>query len=263
MSVHAHIKKEKLGEMIIQAGIASPIDIDHALQAQQVFGGTLGTNLVEAGIIDDEALAVFLSKQTGIEKVEKAELANIEQSTLDLIPFQAAQQLSLIPLLIENSTLTVAMADPTDTRVIEKVQEKLGIKLYPKIAPEFTIHMALKKYYQIPLSPRISRLLHHQNQQQKENNTPLRRCLDQHISSGETVEFFFTSIQSLSAIPLASPIKDITSYTLTPELIFMFQQIDGVSTISDMIQMSVFGKLETLRALVYLHKIGFVFFDER
>ena len=56
-------EKKKLGALVVEAGLASPLQIDHALQSQHVFGGSLGTNLVEMGIIDAQSLAVFLSKQ--------------------------------------------------------------------------------------------------------------------------------------------------------------------------------------------------------
>lgn len=261
MSENVHVKKEKLGEMIVQSGIASPIDIDHALQSQQVFGGTVGTNLVEAGIIDDDVLAVFLAKQTGIDRVTREELDNIDEATLQLIPLKAAQQLSVIPISKKDQSLTVAMIDPTDTRVIHKIEDNIGFILYPKIAPEFTIHLALKKYYSVPLSPRTSRLLHHQNQQQKEEQSTLKKHLDKHSPSGQAVEFYFKNINDLEAVPIVNQIEDIKDFQLTPELIFIFQQIDGVSTISDMIQMSVFSKLDTLRALIYFYQSELICFD--
>lgn len=251
MEESSESRKEKLGTMIIQAGLASKDQIEEALQAQKVFGGSLGTNLVELGLLDDEALAVFLSKQVGIARVEAAEWDVISQDTLSKIPVRAAQQLSIIPLSETEDALVVAMADPSDARIVERIEQNIGYKLSPKIAPEFRIHIALKQFYDVPLPPRLSRLLHHQSTNQKEDRAVFHNLLNKVAPSGEAIESYFEHINDLQAIPVVNTVKDIKSLPMTPELIFVFQQIDGVSTLEDMIQLSVFSKLDTLRSLMY------------
>jgi len=260
---HIHIKKEKLGKMIVLAGIANSLDIDHALQSQQVFGGSLGTNLVEAGILDDEVLAVFLSQQIKIERVKKKELESIPEEVISQIPKKAAIELMMVPVSLKGKHIVLAMADPTDARVLHKVQGHLNLNLLPKVAPQFTIHMALKKYYDVSLPPRISRLLHQrQFEHAQDIKHRLKDHLDQHCPSGSAIEYFFHYVQNLELIPVVSPIEDMRGYDFTPELVFIFQQIDGVSTIGDMIQMSVFTKLDTLRALMFFHKNELIYFQD-
>src|SRR5690606_34528405 len=98
----------------------------------------------------------------------------------------------------------------------------------------------------IPLSPRISRLLHHQQLKSSEGSTPFKKHLDQHMPPIKAVESFFNNIGSIEKVPVVESIEDIKQYQLTPELLFTFQQIDGVSSIQDIIQLSVFSKLDTL-----------------
>lgn len=47
----------KIGELIVEQGLASERDIERALEHQETYGGRLGDNLVELGIVTQEQLA--------------------------------------------------------------------------------------------------------------------------------------------------------------------------------------------------------------
>lgn len=261
-------EKKKLGALVVEAGLASPLQIDHALQSQHVFGGSLGTNLVEMGIIDAQSLAVFLSKQFGVPVASTDELNTIPQEVIQLIPKAAAEKLCILPLHKNDDTLTVAMMDPSDERMVRKIQENIGYKLVCKIASELEIRKALKKYYNLQLTSRFLHLLSQNDQSlpvhdPEDENMSLEKHLDKIISASESIQYYFDNIKSLDRIPVVDYIGNITQYNLSSALVFIFQQVDGVSTIQEIISMNIFTKLSMLRALVYFSKLGMIRFMEK
>jgi hypothetical protein len=52
----------RLGDMLISANLATPADIERAMDRQRQFGGRLGDQLVELGIISRDALDDFINK---------------------------------------------------------------------------------------------------------------------------------------------------------------------------------------------------------
>ncbi len=58
--------KLKIGDHLVQNGLITEQQLDEALEAQTVFGGRLGTNLVELGFVTTAALAESLARQLGL-----------------------------------------------------------------------------------------------------------------------------------------------------------------------------------------------------
>jgi len=267
MSIQTHEKK-KLGALIVEAGLATPLQIDHALQSQHVFGGSLGTNLVEMGIIDAESLAAFLAKQYGVLVATPQELQQISPEVIKLMPRAAAEKLCILPLRKQMDDLVVAMMDPSDDRMIKKIEENIGIKLICKVASELEIRKGLKNHYNIPLTPRFLHLIAQRDQSipahnPDDENMTLEKHLDKIITTSEAIQYYFDKIMTLERIPVVDYVGDITQYDLSTAMVFIFQQVDGVSTIQDLITMNTFSKISTLRALVYFNKLGMIRFMEK
>ncbi|MGE4344930.1 MAG: hypothetical protein AB7F20_11740, partial [Geoalkalibacter sp.] len=53
----------KLGTMLVQEGVISLQQLDEALKYQTIFGGRLGTNLIEMGLAEEEDIARVLSEK--------------------------------------------------------------------------------------------------------------------------------------------------------------------------------------------------------
>ncbi len=87
--------------------------------------------------------------------------------------------------------------------------------------------------------------------------------LDKIITTSEAIQHYFEKIKTLDRIPVLDYVGDITQYNLSSALVFLFQQVDGVATIQDLISMNIFSKLSTLRSLVYFNKLGMIRFMEK
>ncbi|HET6889864.1 MAG TPA: hypothetical protein VFH31_02080, partial [Pyrinomonadaceae bacterium] len=111
----------KLGEILVRENLISAQHLREALDYQRQHGGRLGYNLVKMGFITDDMITVVLSRQYGIPSVN-LDLFQIEDSVLRLIPQEAAQKYSVIPLSRVGATLTLAMADPTNVFAMDDIK---------------------------------------------------------------------------------------------------------------------------------------------
>jgi len=148
----------KLGELLLGAGLITPAQLDEALRSQMIFGGKLGTNLVELGYITSTALAKFLSAQLKIPCAEASELEEVPESVLKIVPGELADRHKVFPLGVKRQSLRLAMAMPTDLSVVDEVGFLTGMNICPVVAPEILIVYALEKHYGIQRPARYVRV---------------------------------------------------------------------------------------------------------
>jgi hypothetical protein len=139
----------KLGEMLIEAGLLSRAQLEATLKNQVIFGGRLGTNLIELGYLSEENLACFLSKKLELPCVTVEQLISISPDIIKIIPKEVADKYKVIPLGLEKKRLTLAMLDPADLSSIDAISFVTGYYIIPLIAQELHLVQALENYYGI------------------------------------------------------------------------------------------------------------------
>jgi type IV pilus assembly protein PilB len=73
---------------------------------------------------------------------------DVDPKILKMVPAEFAQKNVVLPLKREGRTLTIAMADPTNSGVLEDLRFITRYDLFPVIAGEFTLRALLEKYYE-------------------------------------------------------------------------------------------------------------------
>lgn len=150
-------------DMLLEAGMLTPRQIDDALQHRIFYGGKIGTNLVELGFLREEDLAKFLGRKLGVGYVAPEKLLAIPREVIDLLPRDLALKYKAIPLALERKRLSLVMADPADLPAIDDIAFITGYLVKPLITPEFRLIQALGQYYQMEISPRYQKILDHLN----------------------------------------------------------------------------------------------------
>jgi hypothetical protein len=148
----------KLGEMLVKAGAITPSQLDEVLKCQVIFGGRLGTNLVEMGFLGEDDLARFLSRKLGVPAAEPEELTEIPAEVIQLVPRELAAKHKVVPLRLDKKRLTLVMVDPLDFAAIDAISFKTGCIITPVVSPELRLTFCLEKYYEIPREVRYIRL---------------------------------------------------------------------------------------------------------
>src|SRR5688500_19030610 len=136
----------KLGEILVRENLVTPAQLREALDHQRASGGRLGSNLVKLGIISDDVITAVLSRQYGVPSIN-LDLFHIENDVIKLISQEVALKYMVLPVSRVGSTLTLAMADPTNVFAMDDIKFMTGFNVEPVIASEQSIQMSVGKYY--------------------------------------------------------------------------------------------------------------------
>ena len=146
-------------DMLLNAGLINRVQFDDALKNRVIFGGKIGTSLIELGYISEEELARFLSDKLAVPYVSPRQLLTIPQETIDLLPRDLAIKYGVIPLKLEKKRLSLVMSDPADLKAIDEIGFITGFIIRPLITPEVRLAQALSKYYQADMPPRYQHII--------------------------------------------------------------------------------------------------------
>lgn len=144
-------KKLRLGEILVDAGVLKPEQLEAALALQKKRGIRLGQILLQERFISEPQLVQALSRRLSIPWVSLV-YVDIADELLDLVPSHVAEEYFLIPVYIQsldrkNRTLFVAMNDPTDETAIRFVSATAGMPVKPMVAGPSEISDAIQTYY--------------------------------------------------------------------------------------------------------------------
>jgi len=138
--------KDRLGEMLLRENAIDPEQLEQARDFQKNNGGTVYNALVKLDYLTEDDLVEFLVKKLGRPTISLDEI-DVDADALRLIPVGIAQKYLAIPYGRLNSTLQVAMADPTDLAAIDDINFMTGLGVEVSIAAESEIRKALETYY--------------------------------------------------------------------------------------------------------------------
>ena len=135
----------RLGEMLIARGLLEPEDLEKALEIQKERGEKIGKILVDLGFVAVRDVLAALSEQLGIPLVAIDAPPPVTPETEGLAP-RFMRQCRFIPVALQDSTLTIAMADPLDFETISAVRGFTGLSVEAVLAAEREILDAIDKY---------------------------------------------------------------------------------------------------------------------
>jgi hypothetical protein len=135
----------KIGEVLIGAGHLNQEGLEEALDWQVLYGGRLGTNLLELKLVEEEQLARALGKQLGAD-VAWGEL-RLDPSLIPAIPKHIADRHEMVPWKLEKRRLKVLCCEIRVSE-LDQLSYKIGRTCVPVIAPEFRIYQLLRAHYQ-------------------------------------------------------------------------------------------------------------------
>ena len=139
----------RLGDMLVEAGRLTRAQLEETLKSQVIFGGRLGTNLIEMGYLDEEDLVQFLSRKLGFPYATHDQLMAVSPDVIKLVPKEIAEKYKVVPLSRDKKRLSLAMMDPADLSVIDAISFITGYYIMPVVATELRLFLALEKYYDI------------------------------------------------------------------------------------------------------------------
>jgi MshEN domain len=151
----------KIGELLVREKLITLAQLEEALKSQVIFGGRLGTNLIEMGLLEENDIARMLSKKLGVPFLDPPSLMmNIPTDVLAVIPKEYAAKYQIIPLRLDGRRLTLGMVNPAALKIIDEIAFLTSCVIRPVVVPEVRIVLALEKHYKIE---RKLRYIHSKN----------------------------------------------------------------------------------------------------
>lgn len=140
------VEKKRLGDILINAGAISEVQLLEALKIQKVLGKKLGEILVEQNIVTEDAIISAIETQTGIEKVDLNSI-NFDKKSITLISQKLCEKYILIPFGFENNKIKVALSDPLNIFAIDDVTIASGFEIESFISRKEDIKKFIEVYY--------------------------------------------------------------------------------------------------------------------
>ncbi|MEQ1822303.1 MAG: hypothetical protein ABL949_07330 [Fimbriimonadaceae bacterium] len=111
---------KKLGEMLVQGGLITSLQLSIALAAQQTSNRRLGEIVVERGFCTEEQISLCLAEQFGYEVADLSTLT-INPDAITLLKAEFALEQGVLPIDVQGDDATFVIYDPVNVDVTDQV----------------------------------------------------------------------------------------------------------------------------------------------
>ena len=136
--------------MLVTSGLLTQQDLDDVLAMQKADGRRLGELLAERGLVRPHQLAQFLSHQLACPWVS-LQRVEVTREAVETLPKSVALKHHMVPVHLRTAkgetTLYVAMDDPTDDVALAEAAQAASIPVKPMIALTSEIQTVLERLY--------------------------------------------------------------------------------------------------------------------
>ena len=136
------------GEVFVREGLITREQLLLAEAKQEELGGSdpIARVLVSMGLVPERDRVRCLGKVWGIGFLDVTDVTPTPEA-LELIPQTLAKKFKILPISVDESKLIVAMANPLDVFVIDKLRMVTGREIEPHIAVEEELDQAISGQY--------------------------------------------------------------------------------------------------------------------
>jgi Type II secretion system (T2SS), protein E, N-terminal domain len=137
----------RIGETLVSMGLITPGQLQEVLARQQADPTVpLGELLVAMELVTRKDLTQALARKMGYPLVDLASFP-IDPNALVKVPFHVAMRLKLIPLMLRDAALIVAMADPSKRDALSELEFITQSKVLPVLAEFNQLERAIRDAY--------------------------------------------------------------------------------------------------------------------
>ena len=138
----------RIGEALLSLGLVSNAQLKDALVQQQIDRSVpLGEVLVRMGVVSRDDLQTALARKMGYPLVN-LDAFPAEPEALRKLSYAVAGRLRVMPLLIRDGRLVVALDDPSRRAALDEVEFSADMKVVPVLARGIAIETALHAAYE-------------------------------------------------------------------------------------------------------------------
>ena len=112
--------------MVVELGFATREKVEDAVEIARAQGKPTGQVLVEQGILRHDQLARVVAERFGLDYIDLS-VYELDMGAVNLIDMDAIRRYQAVPVgFLEDGTLLLAMADPTNVLSIDDIAMLTG-----------------------------------------------------------------------------------------------------------------------------------------
>jgi MSHA biogenesis protein MshE len=140
------MKRIRLGELLLNAGLITQDTLDKAVELQKKTGDKFGRTLIGMGVVKEEDVLKLFASQLGITYVDLTHY-ELETNLIQLLPEIYARRYRAIILSKEEEFLIVGMADPQDINAFDAISKILKQPIKMAVVSELALLNVLDRVY--------------------------------------------------------------------------------------------------------------------
>jgi len=137
--------RTRLGEILLQANLVTPEQLEEAVRLQRQTGLRIGAALIQLGYATEDDVAWALATQLQIPYVH-ASSEMVDPAAVQLLPPHLMERFEVFPLLVSGDELTLVMGDPTDAEAIAEVERATGLRVTPAVDLSSNIRRLIRTF---------------------------------------------------------------------------------------------------------------------
>ena len=138
--------RKRLGELLIERNLLQPDELEKALSLQRERPEKLGRILMDLGFISARDVLASLSEQLVVPVVGERDFPPVAPE-VEGISLRFMRQFRFLPIGLEDSTVTLAMADPLDAETMAAIRLFTGKEVKALLCLEQDVLAGIERYY--------------------------------------------------------------------------------------------------------------------
>jgi type IV pilus assembly protein PilB len=139
---------KQLGQILLDEGLVTDLQLSAALAEQRVRGQSLGRTLVEIGMLTDRQLVAALAAQVGMAFIDLDEYP-VDRMAVSLLPGSLCRRHIVLPIAIEDGVLVLATANAGNVVVVDDVRTFCGMAVRTVVATHDDLMRAIDRFCRV------------------------------------------------------------------------------------------------------------------
>lgn len=140
------MKKQKLGELLVERGHLAAGNLEWALNEQRSKTLLLGDLLLASNLVSRDNLAATLEELLQVKYVN-ARVADVDPAVLRIVSQAVAGRNCALPLFRQGKQLVVVMANPHNLTSLDELRFASGMTIAPRLGFRDEINAAIQSAY--------------------------------------------------------------------------------------------------------------------
>ncbi len=221
---------EKIEDTLIKRNLISPERLHEAQEEHKKSGLPIGQILLQKGYVREEDLARALADQFKIPFIRFGKFL-VAKDVIEKIPAKLAVHYKTVPIKFADNTLTIAISDLQNIRVLDDIRVALKSKyrIEAVLATETEILNSIKKYYGLGAET-VEGIIEHEHAEEKTAASPQKEIGIPEIEDIEKMAGDASIVKLVNQVLLEAHRKRATDIHIEPyrEKLQLRYRVDGI-----------------------------------